>query len=146
MCERPTPGPTRLRVSRRAVHERYISKSKPPKGPVRVNITLYTCESEFRPGFTPHPARRGARAAMALSKLSGDQHRIVFTQLCNVWTRASVFVILVGPLLLLVGLLSRILCRISFLRACFKDVLSHGLLFATLEPLKALAHFAQRWF
>ena len=35
--------------------------------------------------FITHPARRGAaRAAMALSKLSGDEQRIVFTQLCNV--------------------------------------------------------------
>ena len=32
----------------------------------------------------PAAPRRAARAAMALSKLSGDEQRILFTQLCNV--------------------------------------------------------------
>eukprot|EP00964_Phaeocystis_antarctica_P025206 scaffold14149_cov66-Phaeocystis_antarctica.AAC.3 len=31
-----------------------------------------------------HPTARAARGAMALSKLSGDQHRGIFSQLCNV--------------------------------------------------------------
>ena len=30
------------------------------------------------------PAARGARAAMALSKLSGDEQGVIFVQLCNV--------------------------------------------------------------
>ena len=33
--------------------------------------------------YHSRPAR-AARAAMALSKLSGDEQRILFTQLCNV--------------------------------------------------------------
>ena len=41
------------------------------------------CASEVRPFNTP-TAPRAARAAMALSKLSGDEQRILFTQLCNV--------------------------------------------------------------
>ena len=32
----------------------------------------------------PAAPRRAPRAAMALSKLSGDEQRILFTQLCNV--------------------------------------------------------------
>eukprot|EP00964_Phaeocystis_antarctica_P095275 scaffold61782_cov78-Phaeocystis_antarctica.AAC.2 len=33
---------------------------------------------------TNHPTARGRGAAMALSKLSGDEHGIIFSQLCNV--------------------------------------------------------------
>ena len=48
------------------------------------SIEFFTL-SRASPGaaFSPPTARRGARAAMALSKLSGDEQCIIFSKLCN---------------------------------------------------------------
>ena len=44
------------------------------------------------PLYRCHRARRGAGAAMALSKLSGDEQCIIFVQLCNALdTRVAVY-------------------------------------------------------
>ena len=70
------PGPyppARLKPARGA--DRPISKSNPPKRPdYYVHIIPYSLRiSECRPGFTAHPARRGANSAVERPTL--QQHR-----------------------------------------------------------------------